>query len=184
MKSITTPLTDAQRDLAEQNYRLVLWGVSSILTRYTRIDEADAWSLSGMALVQAVRDWKPAKATLSTHFAWKLRAAASRHIKDSGPLGYRVTDDPAPQVQGLYGDDARDLPDRADWDGGQSACELAGEILACVDPEDARWLRLRYLDGLRVRQIAEALGSDRWSVGLRIGQAVERARRVAGGIAS
>jgi hypothetical protein len=179
VKSITTSLTEAQRALAEQNYRLVPWGVSRLLTRYTRIDESDAWSLSGMALVQAVRDWNSAKATLSTHFAWKLRAAASRHLKDLGPLGYRTTGDPAPGVQGLYGDDARDIPDRADWDGGRSACELAGEILARIDPEDARWLQLHYLDGLLVKQIADALGSDRWSVGLRIGQATQQARRLA-----
>jgi hypothetical protein len=177
---IITPLTDAQREMVEQNYRLVPWGVSRLLKRYTRIDESDAWSLSGMALVQAVRDWKPAKATLSTHYAWKLRAAASRHLKDLGPLGYRTTGDPAPGVQGLYGAAARDLPDRADWDGGRSACELAGQILACIDPEDARWLQLHYLDGLLVKQIADALGSDRWSVGLRIGQATQQARTFAG----
>jgi RNA polymerase sigma factor (sigma-70 family) len=178
------PLTDAQRALAERNYRLVLWGVSRVLKRYTRIDEADAWSLAGMALIRTVQDWNPAKATLATHYAWKLKAAASRHLKDSRPLGYRVTNDPMPEVRDLYDDDTPEIPDRADGDGGRSASELAGKILARVDPEDARWLQLRYLDGRRVQQIADALGSDRWTVGLRIGQAVEQARRVAGGIAS
>jgi len=184
MTPITTPLTDAQRDLAEQNYRLVLWGVSRVLKRYARIEEADAWSLAGLAMVRAVRDWQPAKATLATHYAWKLRAAASRHLKDSRPLGYRVTDDPAPEIHGLHNDNHGEVLARDDWDGGRSASELAGKILARVGPEDARWLQLRYADGRQVRQIADALGSDRWSVGLRIGQAVEQARRVAGGIAS
>lgn len=62
-----TPLTAAQKKLADDNYALVFWGIKKLGLRFPRLDGDSLMSACQLGLIMAARTYNPSKASFSTH---------------------------------------------------------------------------------------------------------------------
>lgn len=173
-RPVARRLTDAQRDRVEANYYLVPWGISRIRRARPGITTDEARSLAGEALIHAVILHDPAKGKLSTYFCWRLRAALRDRDHFRRPKGYRHGRPGAPEFRRLVAADRDRISRRVDRD--PDLAEEMAAVLAELTEAERELLRLRVVEGRHLDALGVSLGVSRFTVGVRLGKALQHAR--------
>lgn len=90
------PLTEAQRQLASDNYWLVCWVIKRFPNRFKGVDRDDIKAICEDALITAVRRWEPTRGKFSTCYVWAVIGRLSTYHRLNRPKGYRLKDRQAP----------------------------------------------------------------------------------------
>lgn len=179
----TTLTTEAERDEAARALRPlareIAGGFSVRLPRSVSFDELEAAALYGLA--QALRGYRPeAPASLRTYASHRMRGAVYDWLRERDQLkrcqrdaGLDVIEtrisEAVPDRRAAVRRRREDLRDEVDF------------LLSLLPPRLAYALRLRYLEGLTLDQVAERLGVSASRVWQLFHRARGLGRRLGGG---
>lgn len=151
-------LTDAQRQLAADNWLLVPWVVGRIASKCRDRYEDELLSEGQLGLVKAARTYNPKVGKFTTWATLVIKCRLISFIRNQNrptKKRTRVGDDTSHEALKLKS--AREVKNpndsREEWERVVRECRLDGE--------EIELLRLRFVDGLLIGEAAAAMGKNK-----------------------
>lgn len=87
------PLTEAQKQVVQDNLGLAYYAVSKVRRRHSDIPGDEILSIAFLALIRSAQVYRTdRRASFATCFFWQVRAAVSKYRRHMSPAGFKRSD--------------------------------------------------------------------------------------------